>query len=280
MPRCVVDTHVHLDMIVRRLGWSTRDLTASVGQLVATEVPKVGKVGLKGCVHVACSRTGLRDVRAVLDAGTGRFRIKAAVGIHPCNHSEWSPSVADELNSLLKGDPRVVAWGECGLDYHHAKSEDERQAQRAVLSEQLRCAAGHPGKAIVIHARRSEADCLRLLQEHVPRTAKIHVHCFTGRAAEALAFVAAFPNAKVGFTGVVTFNNARDVRAAVAALPLDKILTETDGPFMAPAPYRGAVAHPGHAAVVAESIASLKQVPLADALAQLERNAEDIYGAF
>ena len=167
--------------------------------------------------------------------GTGRApRAWASIGLHPHEASEGVDEVADLLaRELAAGDGAVVAVGECGLDYYYEHSP--RDAQRAAFAAQI--ALAHTYRlALVIHARDAWADLFDVLgAEGVPE--RTVLHCFTGGPDEVDRCLDA--GMFVSFSGIVTFKNAADVRAAAARCPLDRLLVETDSPFLAPVPHRG-----------------------------------------
>jgi TatD DNase family protein len=160
----------------------------------------------------------------------------------------------------LASHPRVIAWGEIGLDYHYDNSP--REAQRDVFRRQLRLARER-GLPAVIHTREAEADTLNILHEEWNESGLPGIiHCFTGtrefaeRAVE-LGFL-------ISFSGVVTFKNAADLRETARNLPLDKILIETDAPFLAPAPHRGRRNEPAYVVETARLLAEIRGVEPAE----------------
>jgi len=116
------------------------------------------------------------------------------------------------------------------------------------------------------------------MSEHLPSSHLIHAHCFTSSKAMASELLRRFPKLYLGFTGVITFKTAGEVRDVVALTPLRRILLETDGPYMAPLPHRGSVAHPGHIVLVAEEVAKIKQISFGEVLSVCRENARQIYG--
>ena len=153
---------------------------------------------------------------------------------------------------LAVGDGAVVAVGECGLDYYYEHSP--RDAQRAAFAAQIALAHRHD-LTLVIHARDAWADLFDVLAaEGVP--ARTVLHCFTGGVDEVERCLAA--GMFVSFSGIVTFKNAADVRAAAERCPLDRLLVETDSPFLAPVPHRGRTNEPSYLPYVGEAIAAVK----------------------
>jgi len=305
-----VDTHCHLDLIFQKMN-SDNDKKAKKGH--ATKEPAIVDfeswredvassedpdaedylgAQLEACLTVACSRKAMDAVREILPK-PGVF---AAFGCHPLSAHEWNDEMASLVKSTVSDSTNsVVAVGECGLDYHYAMKEIEadvgladdaargarwdavRSKQHDVFVSQMKLAA-ELNAPLVIHTREAEEDTLRLMRTHLPRDARVHVHCFTSSASLASSLLEQFPNLCLGFTGVCTFKNGGDVRDVVAQTPLDRILLETDGPYMAPAPHRGAVAHPGHVPHIARKIAEVKGVSHAEVFARCRENTRRTYG--
>jgi TatD DNase family protein len=180
-------------------------------------------------------------------------RAWATIGLHPHEASEGVDEVARLLErERLVGDGAVVAVGECGLDYYYEHSP--RDAQRAAFAAQISLAHAH-GLALVIHARDAWDDLFDVLDaEGVPE--RTVLHCFTGGPDEAERCLRA--GMFVSFSGIVTFKNASDLRAAAALCPLDRLLVETDSPFLAPVPHRGRTNEPSYLPLVGAAIAAVK----------------------
>ena len=177
-------------------------------------------------------------------------RIFASVGVHPDTTGAEEPSVARlvELACL----PRVIAIGETGLDYYRLPEPLEWQRDR--FRTHIR-AAREAGRPLIIHTRSASADTLRIMREERAEEAGGVMHCFTetlevARAAIDMGFY-------VSFSGIVTFKNARDLQAVAKALPLDRLLIETDAPYLAPVPFRGRTNEPAFVPHVAQKLADL-----------------------
>jgi TatD DNase family protein len=170
------------------------------------------------------------DWEACLALCRGHANIRCAIGVHP-NHSH---QVEFEQIALLRGlqaDPAVVALGEMGLDYHYDFAPRDRQ--RRFLEAQLAMAV-ELNRPVVIHCREATDDCLAVMKNY-PVPAAVF-HCFTGTVAEAELILAA--GYLIGFTGVVTYKNAPQLRQIAATMPMDRILVETDAPYLSPEPVR------------------------------------------
>jgi TatD DNase family protein len=177
----------------------------------------------------------------------------ASVGLHPHEASEGTPGTVAVLDEALAvGDGTVVAVGECGLDYFYEHSP--RESQRTAFATQIGLAQQH-GLALVIHARDAWDDLFSILEsEGVPE--RTVLHCFTGGPQEVERCLGA--GMFVSFSGIITFKTAAEVRAAAALCPLDRLLIETDSPFLAPVPHRGRPNEPALLPFVGATVAEVK----------------------
>lgn len=178
--------------------------------------------------------------------------VYATVGVHPHEASQWSGDVKARLRDLI-AHPKVVAVGEIGLDYHYNFSPPE--AQRRAFEEQLGLAR-ECGKPVVVHTREAWADTLHLLGS----AASGIMHCFSGGPAEAEACLER--GFHISFAGIVTYPKAVRVQEAVRMTPLDRLLVETDAPYLAPVPFRGKRNEPAFVRETAAKVAELKGVSL------------------
>jgi len=199
--------------------------------------------------------------------------IFAAIGTHPHDARLFDDRAADRINGLIKNSSRVIAWGEIGLDYHYDNSP--RDVQRDVFRRQLRLArtAGLP---VIIHTREAEDDTIEILQEewNGPGARGI-MHCFSGsmRLAEAtikLGFL-------ISFAGVLTFKKADDLREVAVRVPLDRLLIETDCPYLSPVPFRGRRNEPAHVVEVARSLAGIHQQTIEEIGRITSSNFSDLF---
>ncbi len=185
----------------------------------------------------------------------------ASAGVHPDNEGVREPTVADLLERASL--PRVLAIGETGLDYYRlgGRSVADMAWQRERFCVHIR-AARACAKPLIIHTRSASADTLALLREEEGAAAGGVFHCFTetaevARAALDLGFY-------ISFSGILTFRNAQDLRDVAAFVPLDRLLIETDSPYLAPAPYRGKTNQPAYVPFVAKQLAEVKQLSQAE----------------
>lgn len=193
-----------------------------------------------------------RSRQVIASAARHRGTVFATVGVHPHDATEGTDGLAE-----LAAAPGVVAIGECGLDYHYDHSP--RQVQREAFAAQI-ALAHELGLPLVIHTREAWDDTFAVLDaETIPE--RTVFHCFTGGPAEAEA--ALERGAVLSFSGIVTFGNAEDLRAAAALCPADRLMIETDSPYLAPVPHRGKQNEPANLPFVGERIAQIHGVDTA-----------------
>ncbi|MEX0799158.1 MAG: TatD family hydrolase [Bacteriovoracaceae bacterium] len=194
-------------------------------------------------------------------------------GIHP-HDAKLATEEAFKKIMERAADPKMLAVGEIGLDYHYDNSPRERQ--REVFRRQLNIAA-HLDKPVVIHSRDADEDMIAILKELGPKLKRKGViHSFTSTLK--LAETALELEFYLGFNGIITFKNATDVREAVAMASIDRILTETDAPFLTPVPHRGKENAPYRLPHIIEKIAQIKDLPLDLIYKQTYQNALDLFG--
>lgn len=204
-------------------------------------------------------------------------QVWASVGVHPHDAAAGTAPIAELLAEAVcapteRRPGSVVAVGECGLDYHYDHSP--RELQRLAFAEQIRLAK-HFDLALIVHTREAWDDTAQLLVSE-EASVKTIIHCFTGGVDEARRFLDL--GFYLSFSGIVTFKNALEIRQAAAFCPLDKILVETDSPFLAPVPHRGQANQPAHVALVGEFIATLRNMEASELAAMTTRNAEAAFG--
>jgi TatD DNase family protein len=228
------DDHCHL-------GWDGDGPADPV--LVDRMVDDARGAGVDRLITVGTDRA--RSADAVAAAARHPGLVWATVGLHPHDAKDGLAGLAD-----LLGEPGVVAVGECGLDYHYDHSP--RDVQRRAFADQIGLAHEHD-LALVIHTREAWDDTFAVLDaEGVPE--RTVFHCFTGGPAEAEACLGR--GGYLSFAGILTFKTADDVRAAAAACPLDRVLVETDSPYLAPVPHRGRPNRPALLPLVGAALAA------------------------
>ena len=251
----MIDSHSHIYMDRYR-----DDRDAVIAHAAAAGVTQLLQVG--------CT---LEESRTVVALSASIPGIYAAVGVHPHQATTVGPDVLDALEALLH-HPNVLAWGEIGLDFYYDHSP--RDVQQAVFVAQLQRAI-RCDVPVVIHTREAERATLDILQcSPVPRHGQ--VHCFTGTPAMAEQLLTM--GFYIGFTGIVSFPKADNVRATLRVVPLERLLIETDSPYLAPLPHRGHRNEPAFVLHVAEAIARVKAVPVVDVLRHSTQNFYHLYG--
>ena len=181
-----------------------------------------------------------------------------------------------EEKNIKNKNKKVVAVGECGLDYHYNKSPKDQQ--KKVFIEQIEISK-QLNLPLVIHSREAERDTFEIMKKYCPKNKGIHLHCFTDSYKYGKQMIDEFINLKIGFTGCITFNKANKNRETVKLLPINKILLETDGPYMSPFPYRGKQSHPGYIPIIAQKIANIKNIDNVEMIIkQCRENAKQVYG--
>lgn len=231
----LVDSHCHLDF--PELAGRLDDVLASMNA--------------SGVGHALCVCVSLDRFEDVLRIARSDARLSASVGVHPDSREAVEPDV-DTLVRLAT-DPKVVAIGETGLDYYRTEGDTEWQRER--FRVHIR-AARASRKPLIVHTRAASADTIRLLREEGADEAGGVLHCFTedwetARAGLDLGF-------HVSFSGIVTFRNAQSLREVAARIPDDRLLVETDAPYLAPVPKRGKTNEPAWVLHVAECLAQLR----------------------
>lgn len=247
----LVDSHCHLDFpdFAEDLdGIVSRARTAGIGRMVTIS-------------------TRVRKLDQLL-AIAGRYDdVYCSVGTHPHNADEEDGISSDELIALTQ-HPKVVALGEAGLDYFYDDGSPEAQARgfRAHIA-----AARTTGLPLVIHTREADEDCARILEEETARGSfRAVLHCYTG--GRELALKAVSLGLYIGFTGILTFKKSDALRALAAELPSDRILVETDSPYLAPGKFRGKRNEPAYVVEVAKVLAETRGVSLEEISRQTSEN--------
>lgn len=229
------DTHAHLDS-----GAFRRDLPDILARLPGQGI---GLLMNPGC--------DLPSSQAACALARENPWIYAAVGLHPDAADQISPAVVDTLTRLVKDNPKVKAIGEIGLDYHY--EDVPRQQQQACFRQQL-ALAQELGLPVIIHQREAAQDTLDILGEFPQVTGVFH--CYAGSAEMAVQLTRR--GWYIGFTGVITFKNARKLVETALAIPLDRMVIETDCPYIAPEPFRGKRNDPGYLYRMAQRLGELR----------------------
>jgi TatD DNase family protein len=250
--------------VSERLDWFDHHCHLSDERLGVEAAGEAMAADVVGMITVGCS---VEDSRRQIEIAQSHQFVWATAGVHPHDAKQgW-----DGLEDLL-GLDRVVAVGECGLDYHYDNSP--RQAQRESFVAQIHLAHDHE-LPLVIHSRSAWDETFAILRtEGVP--ARTVFHCFTGGVQE--AEIALALDTQLSFSGIVTFQSAQELQAAAVICPLDRMLVETDSPYLAPVPHRGKQNTPAYVALVGKAVAALKGVSADVVAAATTANACSFYG--
>jgi TatD DNase family protein len=250
----LIDSHCHLNML---------DLTDFGGDLnqvmVQAQANEVGTM-LTVCVT-------LDDLPNIESIANQFPNIYTSVGVHPNECLQIEPSVEDLLR--LAAYPKCIAMGETGLDYFRIETDTEKNQQQLRFRHHIRAALAAK-KPLIIHTRQASSDTIRILQEEHAQDIGGVMHCFTEDWA--VAQQALELNFYISFSGIVTFKSATDLQETAKKVPLDRILIETDSPYLAPVPFRGKQNHPALVKHVAEAMSTLRNVPYADIAAATTAN--------
>lgn len=249
----LVDTHAHLE-------WS--DFNKDRTEVIKRAVDR----GVKEIVNVGYS---LESSLKALELAHSHPYIYAAVGIHPHEASSLNSNTLESL-SKLSSDPKVVAIGEIGLDYYRTLSPRDDQLSAFKAQLELACMLDLP---IIIHCREAYGDLIGMLQKYKTRIKGI-MHCFSGSYEVAKQSIAL--NFYISFAGPVTYPNARRLERIVRDLPTERILIETDSPWLAPQPVRGRRNEPSYIVYIAERIAEIKNTNIQDVANFTTENAKAI----
>ncbi len=254
----LVDSHCHLDRL---------DLEPFGGEL-ANVLQQAEENGVGRFLCVAIDRGNIPDVIAIAE----RFdNVYASVGVHP-NEEDPKEVTAEELIALAD-HPKVIAIGETGLDYFRSEGDLAWQQQR--FRNHI-AAAKACSKPLIIHSREAREDTIRLMQEEGAQAAGGIMHCFvedweTAQQAMEMDFY-------ISFSGIVTFRNAEALREVARRVPADRLLVETDSPYLAPVPHRGKSNQPAYVRHVAEFLAELRGVSFEELSAQTTGNFNRLFG--
>ncbi len=255
-----VDSHCHLDF---------PEYANQVPELLANM--KASKVDYALCISV-----DMPDFPNVLALAKTHDNLFATVGTHP-DYEDTPEPTEDQLVELAQ-HPKILAIGETGLDYYRMgdKTHEQMEWQRDRFRRHIR-AAKRVNKPLIIHTRSASQDTIRILKEEGAEQVAGVMHCFTetwevAKAAMDMGFY-------ISFSGIVTFKSAKDLQETCKKVPLERMLIETDSPFLAPIPHRGKTNQPAWVAHVAEFIANLREVPVETIAQQTTQNFKTLFKA-
>jgi TatD DNase family protein len=240
-----IDSHAHID-------GSEFDLDR---ELV---VERARAAGVMTILNVGTGDPHSDALERAIHLGEENSSIYTAIGTHPHDARHYDDLAEHKTKNLINQHSRIVAWGEIGLDFHYDNSP--RDVQMAVFARQVRC-ADELGLPVIIHTREAETETIEILKSEYATALRRGVfHCFSGslelaKAALDLGFL-------ISFSGILTFKKADDLRAIAKYVPLDRLLIETDCPFLAPVPFRGKRNEPAFVIEVARCVANLRELDL------------------
>jgi TatD DNase family protein len=240
-----IDSHAHID------GPEYDEDRAQV-------IQRAREAGVRYILNVATGDPHSGALERALKLSELNKDIYVALGTHPHDARLFDDAAEDRIRHLITTHSSVIAWGEIGLDYHYDNSP--RDVQREVFARQLR-AADECDLPVIIHTREAEEDTLQILKAATPRRGGI-MHCFSGSLS--LAMKAIDLGFLISFSGNITFKKAEDLRRVAAHLPLDRLLIETDCPYLTPVPYRGRRNEPARVLEVGRELARIHEQDFAE----------------
>ena len=247
----MIDVHAHLDAF----------------EDVKDVIKEAKKRGVKKIVTAGYNLLSSKRSMKIANEFDGVY---AVVGVHPENVEEVDKNYLEDLKSLAI-NKKVVGIGEIGLDYHFTTETKEKQKKMFIDQIEL---ANNLGLPIVVHSRDAMGDTLEILKTHTPKFGGL-MHCYSGSIESAKELLKL--NFSFSFGGGCTFKNAKNVCAVIENLPLEKIMLETDCPYLAPVPHRGERNEPKYIPLIAEKIAELKNVSLEEVVNETTENAEKLF---
>lgn len=251
------DSHCHLQLLdYSKLG------TDMAGVVQAAQANKVE--------HLLCVATHMDQVNELYAIAEQFSNVKISIGLHPNDEIDHEPTLDDYL--AAQKHPAVVAIGETGLDYYRTSGDASYQQDR--FRVQIR-AAKQCDKPLIVHTRNARQDTIDILRDEGADAVGGVMHCFTENWS--MAQQAIELNFYISFSGIVSFNNAKELQEVARQVPLDRMLIETDSPFLAPVPLRGQMNQPANVKYVAEFIAQLKGVDINEVAEQTTRNYKKLF---
>ena len=250
----LIDTHSHIDMIEQI------SLDEVIANAAANDVEKI----ILPCAYP-------KDIDKIIDITEKYVNVYAYLGVHPSEARDWNDSLSEKITNYVSSGKKVVGIGEIGLDYYWDKSFNN--IQKEVFIKQIRL-ANELNLPINIHDREAHKDTFDIIQANNENSTVI-MHCFSGSVEFARECINAGYYIALG--GVVTFKNAIKMKEVAADIPIDRLLLETDAPYLTPVPYRGKENQPAFVRFVAEEIAKIRGIELEELAALTTQNAERIF---
>lgn len=266
-----VDTHIHLEYIIQKEKKQYEDLEK-----------RISSKYYGGCITSFCDSQGLSEGFSLYKELLKHEKVWASFAFHPHNAKYYNENTEKRILELIEHE-KCIAFGEMGLDFY--KNISDKDIQIKVFKRLLELGVKSK-KPLVIHSRQAESETLQILKEYCPNDYPIHIHCFTDSSKFAKQLLGEFNNLYFGFTGVLTYKSANDLQNTVKdVIPLNRILFETDGPYMPPdkdclingESFKGKNSNPNAIPYIAKKIAELKKEKLSDVLKQVRQNTKDLY---
>jgi TatD DNase family protein len=254
----LIDTHCHLS------GLTDDDIKTVLNNAHDNGVTKLIAIG---------SGYGFEDNIQTVSLAKKHDNIYCSLGIHPHEASTMTTEGFNALKNLITTEAKVVAVGETGLDYHYMHSP--KDVQQMVFSHFIQLAQ-EAKKPIIVHDRECADECIQIIKKESNGNLTGVVHCFSGNKDLAKKYLDL--GFMISFTGVITFKKAHELRDVVKMIPLDRLMVETDAPFLAPIPYRGKKNEPAYVKYVAECVAQIKGLSFEDVAKATTENAEGFFG--
>ena len=257
----LVDSHAHLDAPALQ-----SDLEGVLS--------RARQAGVESILTICCLEENRDSVETTLKLLDRYDFLWAAFGVHPHDARFFSDGIASELADLLR-HPKALALGEIGLDYHYLNSDVDAQREAFLAQIELAQATGKP---IVIHSRKAEDEICSVLEENYPSGEGLNgvVHCFTSD--EPTARRCLDRGFFIGLGGILTFRKSNSLRALASRLPVDRILIETDSPYLAPVPFRGKTNEPSRVLEVARELGRIRALTLEQVGERTRSNFERLFG--
>jgi TatD DNase family protein len=253
----LVDSHCHLDRLK----------LDQCGGSVASAIQGANDDGVK---HLLCVCVSAENRQQVLDIASAHPGVFASAGVHPCDVDDAEVPTSDLIQWCEH--PKVVALGETGLDYHYSRERESVQKASFINHLTVGKALGLP---VIVHTREAREDTIELIRQHGCRQSAGVLHCFT--ETWEMAQAALDLNYYISISGIVTFKNAAELRDVAMRVPLDRLLIETDSPYLAPIPFRGKSNQPRYVRAVAEFVAQLRGMSLESLAAQTTDNFFNLF---
>lgn len=253
----MIDTHAHIDM----------DCYKDKFDALLEDIKNSGveKVIIPGVIP--------QDFPKIIDLLDKYDNLFGAIGVHPSELKDVEENW-EELVEKYLSHPKVVAVGEIGLDFYWDKEEENHILQREVLTKQVKIAKKY-NLPILIHDREAHGDCFDILSKEIHGEIPVVMHCFSGSPEFAERCIK--QGWYIALGGVVTFKNAKKMKEVAKQIPLDKLLLETDSPYLTPTPFRGEENSPAYVKYVAEEIAKIREISFEEVDEQTTKNAEKIF---